>query len=342
MRRRLLHQNYMKAQTNIHMKGGFAKRLLAGRRIPKTTHTETCIQTIQGNGFQWTDIQSPQRDDVERIAANLGFHSLNVEDCLAKFELPKLDSYDSHSFVILSFPPMTERGLRYSQLSMFVGRDYLVTIHQGDLLPLNELVATCQNEEGRRHIKSPGFLVHEIVDVLVDDLMHMSRKIIANLEDLEDQVFDDSISVARDISLLRRDINKLRRMVSPLQKHVEGIATDIKRLEPKTTLELYFDDVIDHINKVLETLEESRETMEIYKDTDFMLSTEKTNKVLAALTTIFTLALPSTVIGTFYGMNVALPGVSAEGDYTAFTIVILISAIPAGMMAAYFRRRGWM
>ena len=48
--------------------------------------------------------------------------------------------------------------------------------------------------------------------------------------------------------------------------------------------------------------------MEIYKDTDFVLSTEKTNKVLAVLTIIFTLAIPSTVIGTFYGMNVNLPG----------------------------------
>ena len=324
------------------MRKGFAKRLLAGRRDSKSTGTETHIQTIQGDGFRWINVQSPQRGDVEKLAAEFGFHSLNVEDCMAKFELPKLDSYTNHFFVILSFPPLAEKGdLRYSQLSMFVGRDYLVTIHQGDLQPLNELVAACQGEKGGRLVKSPGFLVHEIVDVLVDDLMHMSRKIIANLEDLEDQVFDDTKSVARDISLLRRDINKLRRMVSPLQKFVDGIANDIKRFEPETTLELYFDDVLDHINKVLETLEESRETMDIYKDTDFMLSTEKTNKVLAVLTIIFTLAIPATVIGTFYGMNVSLPGAGADG-YATFAGILLASAVPAGVMAAYFRRLGWM
>ena len=69
---------------------------------------------------------------MEKLAAEFGLHSLNVEDCMAKFELPKLDSYDNHFFVILSFPPLAEKGyLGYSQLSMFVGRDYLVTIHQG-------------------------------------------------------------------------------------------------------------------------------------------------------------------------------------------------------------------
>ena len=88
--------------------------------------------------------------------------------------------------------------------------------------------------------------------------------------------------------------------------------------------------------------------MEIYKDTDFVLSTEKTNKVLAVLTIIFTLAIPATVIGTFYGMNVNLPGGGSEdnplflGTFTTFIIIILASAIPAMMMFIYFKKLGWI
>ena len=322
------------------------KKLFLGKRDQKTEHKETMVQTIPVNGFKWIDVQNPQREDVEKLATEFGFHSLNVEDCLAKFELPKLDSYKNHFFVILGFPPLADsNGLGYSQLSMFVGRDYLVTIHQGDLQPLNDLVSACQDgSDESGNISSSGFLVHDIVDVLVDDLLHMSRKIIANLEDLEDQVFDDAISVAREISLLRRDINRLRRMVRPLQRLVNAISADVKRFEMEESLELYFDDVIDHIDKVIETLEESRETMEIYKDTDYMLSTEKTNKVLAVLTIIFTLAIPATVIGTFYGMNVPLPGAVANqvDTFGAFILIVLASIVPAAIMAAYFRRLGWM
>ena len=110
---------------------------------------------------------------------------------------------------------------------------------------------------------------------------------------------------------------------------------------------LYYDDVIDHIDKVIETLEESRETMEIYKDTDFVLSTEKTNKVLGMLTIIFTLAIPSTVIGTFYGMNVNLPGgindkITLLGPFTTFIVIIIASAIPAILMFVYFKKLGWI
>ncbi len=322
------------------------KGLLSGRKHHKSTDPKTNIQTFQGKAFRWIDVESPQREDMEKLAAELGFHGLNVEDCLAKFELPKLDSYKDHFFAVLGVPPLEDSGdLRYAQLSMFVGSDYLVTVHQGDLQPLSEMARMCAEESRDSPLmKTPGFLVHGIVDMLVDDLLHMSRRIIANLEDMEDQVFDDMSSMAREISLLRRDINKLRRMVTPLKKFVDEISTNIERFEAGTGLELYFDDVIDHLAKVIETLEESRETMEIYKDTDFMLSTEKTNKVLAILTIIFTLAIPATVIGTLYGMNVALPGASLpeSGDYTAFVGIVIASTVPAGIMFVYFKRLGWM
>ena len=197
--------------------------------------------------------------------------------------------------------------------------------------------------------KSSGLLLHQIIDVLVDDLLHISRKIIANLDEIEDRVFDETKPVARNIALLRREINGLRRIVNPLKKFVLEIAKNIKRFSERDDdeLTLYFDDVIDHIDKVIETLEESRETMEIYKDTDFVLSTEKTNKVLAVLTIIFTLAIPSTVIGTFYGMNVNLPGGIEDnsvvlGPFTTFIIVIIASAIPAILMFTYFKKLGWI
>ncbi len=228
-----------------------------------------------------------------------------------------------------------------------------MTVHQGDLKPLTSLVELCitgsdEQRKGRLLGKSTGLLLHEITDMLVDDLLHTSRRIIANLDDLEDGVFDQRKSVARSIALLRREINQLRRIANPLKRWVLEIAKNVKRFTDEgEDLGLFFDDVIDHIDKVIETLEESRETMEIYKDTDFVLSTEKTNKVLAVLTIIFTLAIPATVIGTFYGMNVNLPGGAdvqwmVFGEYTTFILVILASSIPVVLMFAYFRRLGWI
>jgi len=336
-------------------KGFIAKRLRSSRKIIENT-IESKTEIIQAKKFEWIDLQNPDRKDVEKLSEQYHFNALNIEDCMTKFELPKFDSYDEHFFVILHFPPLAQKiGIsKNSQLSIFFGKNFLVTIHQGDLKPLVDLVDICktgsdQQRKDKLLEKSSGVLLHEIIDALVDDLLHTSRKIIANLDEIEDRVFDEAKPVARSIALLRREINRLRRIVNPLKKFVLEIAKNINMFSDGggEGLSLYFDDVIDHIDKVIETLEESRETMEIYKDTDFVLSTEKTNKVLGLLTIIFTLAIPSTVIGTFYGMNVNLPGgiennLDFLGPYTMFIIVILASAIPAIMMFTYFNKLGWI
>lgn len=335
-------------------KGFITKRLRSGRKSVEDS-IEQKIETIQGQNFTWTDLQNPDRSDIEDLAAKYNFNSLNIEDCVTKFELPKLDSYADHFFVILHFPPLSQKAgmTKNNQLSVFLGKDFLVTIHQGDLEPLVNLVNTCKGDLDMQKKEKllgglPGSLLHEIIDMLVDDMLHTSRRIIANLDELEDGVFDETKSVARSIALLRREISKHRRIAAPLKKFVLEIAKNLKRFAGSNEdLTLYFDDVIDHIDKVIETLEESWETMEIYKDTDFVLSTEKTNKVLAVLTIIFTLAIPATVIGTFYGMNVNLPGgigndLLVFGPYTIFIIIILASAIPAALMFAYFKKLGWI
>ncbi len=336
-------------------KGFIANRLRSGKKsieIPIKSE----VEIIQAKKFNWIDLQNPDRKDVEKLAEQYHFNALNIEDCMTRFELPKLDSYDDHFFVILHFPPLAQKAgiSKNSQLSIFLGKDFIVTVHQGDLKPLVELVEICKTDSDQQRKdrllgKSPGVLLHEIIDVLVDDLLHTSRKIIANLDEMEDRVFDEKKPVARSIALLRREINRLRRIANPLKKFVLEIAKNIKRFTEREDeeLTLFFDDIIDHIDKVIETLEESRETMEIYKDTDFVLSTEKTNKVLSLLTIIFMLTIPSTLIGTFYGMNVNLPG-GSEGDlmflgpFTIFIIIILASAIPAIIMFAYFRKLGWI
>ena len=334
-----------------------AKRLWAGRRGPKESIASgtRSVETIRGKSFVWIDLQNPDREHVEKLAAEYSLNALNVEDCLTKFELPKIDVYGDHMFLILHFPPLVSmRSVPMNnQLSIFVGRGFLISVHQGNLKSLVDLVNTCKGgidpeRQERLMASSPATLLHEIIDVLVDDLLHTLRRVMANLDDIEDDVFDEDKSVTKKIHVLRREITVLRRVTNPLKRIVLGAAKNVTSYSPDD-LTLYFDDVIDHIDKAVDMLEESKETMEIYKDTDFVLNTEKTSKVLAVLTIIFTLAIPATVIGTFYGMNVNLPGGTGDpggaitdGTYNTFFAAVLASVVPASIMYFYFKRLGWM
>ena len=310
------------------------------------------LETISNNGFLWTDIQKPTNEKMTLLAKNYNFHELNVEDCLSKVHIPKVDRYEDHVFIILHFPTTTEKEKtlpRFSQLSIFAGRNYLVTIHQGDLKPLDDIFQLCKQSDKQRQVlmgKSPGYLLHSIIDALVDDLLHILKKLIGNLDDLEESVFNDRKSDVKTISLLRREITSLRRIVVRLRRTMSEVTKDIQKFAEED-LTPYFADVEDHIEKIFEELEESKETVDIYKDTDFMLSTEKSNKILAILTIIFTLSIPTSTIATFYGMNINLPGSIAHpltflGEYTTMMLILLASIISGLYMLWYFSHLGWI
>jgi len=332
----------------------FISKLPHLRRHPQPTEIiQSKLETIQGNGFVWTDIQNPDRTEIERLGQMYNFNSLNLDDSISKIQLAKIDNYDDHSFIILHFPPLAlKRGMsRFNQLAVFIGKDHLVTIHYGELKPLVEMVNHCKDDSQYRNEllgKSSGFLLYKIVDALVDDLLHTLRRIVENLDEIEDDVFDENKSTPKKISLLRREITILRRIVHPLRKTVLETSKNTQRFSnPDDDLVIHFDDVIDHIDKVAETLDEAKETMEIYKDTDFMLSTEKSNKILATLTIIFTLTIPPSVVGTIYGMNINLPGGihtgswTFLGEYTALIIMIIMSMLPSVLMFSYFYKKKW-
>ena len=310
------------------------------------------LESITNNRLTWVNIQKPTREKMNILEESYLFHELNIEDCLSKIQIPKIDRYEDHFFVILHFPSIdkNESIPRSTQLAIFAGFDYLVTVQQGELTALNEMFQYCKiNERQRESFMgiSSGYLLHSIIDLLVDDLLHILMKLKGNLDDIEDVVFDDKLSAPKEIALLRREITTLRRIVIPLKRIVLDFSKNIQKFSEED-LTLYFDNVKDHIDKVIEVLEESKETIEIFKDTDFMLSTEKSNKILAILTILFTLSIPVTVVAAIYGMNVNLPGGIVTGSptffgqYTSLILLVIAVTVPAVIMMWYFKRQGWI
>lgn len=310
------------------------------------------MRSISHGGLEWTDIENPSEKDVEFLAGKYRFHRLNLEDCLSKRQLTKLDKHEEYLFALLHCPSYDDRRrmIVSSQVSIFLGKDYVVTLHPEGFKSLADLFQSCEkNEHERQQVmgKSSAHLLYRVVDKLVDELFPELDRLTNDLSDIEDKVFDERISVAGQVSNLRRQIADLRRIVSPLRRTIPDLAVDAQRFASED-LAPFFSDIKDHVEKVWETLDEAKETIEIYFDTDYILSTEKTNNVLAILTIIFTLTVPASVVASIYGMNVNLPGGiqmgpwTFLGPYTTLIVLLSISLVPALAMIYYFRRLGWV
>jgi magnesium transporter len=310
------------------------------------------VEEVSCDGVTWVNVEKPTQSEMQFLAAKYHFHPLALEDCLSRIQLPKIDRYGDYVFLILHLPALKDSGqtVTHAQLSIFLGRDYLVTVHQGDIKPLSDLFSRCKRDEQIRRdfvCNSPGYTLYRLIDSVVDSLFPILDGILRELDEIEDKVFDEKVEAAREVTLLRRKIADLRRIVFPMRRVLAELAREVNRFS-NTDLTKYFSDIQDHVEKLWETLEACKETIEIYKDTDFMLSTEKSNKILAILTIIFTLTIPYTVIGTIYGMNINLPGGIETGawaflgPYATLIILLIVATIPALIMIWYFRKVGWI
>lgn len=322
------------------------------KELPSASRKEK-MQTIRHKKVIWVDVINPSRKDISQLAQDYPFHPLHLEDCISKGQFPKIEQSegDEYIFVLLRFPryKVSEKKIVINQICFFLGKNYLVTIHEDTTDAISHIFNECREnpEEKSAYINnSSANLLYIIIDQLTKDLYPLLQAIMQEVDEAEDIVFDDKISAVLNVGQLRQKIITLRRVIGPLRTLLVEMEQSMNKFT-SSNLSIFFDNVIHRVEKAWETLEEARETVEIYKDSDFTFSSEKTNRILAILTIIFTLSIPATVIGTFYGMNILLPGGIETGSwtfwgqYTTLIVILLVVTIPVALMFWYFRKRGW-
>ncbi len=309
------------------------------------------VRTQKHNNITWTDIENPTRKTLTEIGEKYSFNTFHLRGSLNRGQVSRIDFEEKYVFIVLNIPRLVshDSAVTSSQVCVFLGKDYLITIHSGKPESLRSIFSTCmESKEDRETLfkRSPGYLLHGILEVFVKEIGGILQSTSQELDQIEDIVFDVKKSATYRISALRQKIIRLRRIIGPMRV----ISQDLYEAKPHSIGEgmgRYYKNLYNVLSKLWDTLEEVRETAEIYKDTDFTVSSERTNKILAVLTVIFTLTIPLTIIGTFYGMNVLLPGGIETGpwvflgEYTTFFIIISVSALSVLAMLWYFKYKDW-
>jgi magnesium transporter len=146
-----------------------------------TVFDQYMLQEITNNGFKWINVVRPTKEHMNALEEEFHFHKLNLEDSLSKIHISKIDRYEDHIFIILHFLTIGQDKLpRSGQLAAFIGHDYLVTVHRGELKSLVELFEQrSQSDKSRQECvgKSAAYLFHTIIDIPTDDLSILSERL---------------------------------------------------------------------------------------------------------------------------------------------------------------------
>ena len=303
------------------------------------------VESVTWNDLTWIDIERPTERETEYLAQNYPFHPLDLDDCLSRIQRPKIDEYKEYLFLVLHFPVFNKqtRATTSSQVSVFIGDKYLITLHKGELKPLVKLFRECQLEEEARQehfSQGSGYLLYRIIDRLVDYCLPILNRISANIEETEDNIFASKRMprAIEAISTLRRDVISFRRIIWPMRAVIGSLEPRIRRFT-KMDLAVYFGDTIDHVDKIWDALDEYKEIIVGLNDTHDSLATNRTNEVMRMLTVIAVILLPITVIASIWGMNIPLP---FQNSTHSLLFVFLIMAVIIGGMLLFFRRKRLM
>jgi magnesium transporter len=306
--------------------------------------TEPRVEIVEALGLRWINIERPRNADMAWLEEHFDFHPLDYEDVRSRNQRPKVDEYDDYLFIVLHFPRYDKKVARLNaaEVDIFVGADFLITLPNEPLQPVEYLFERCRtNEELRENLfsKGPGYLLYKIVDDCVDASFPMLAKMGNKLDHIEEDIFEGKgEEVVRDISNVKQEIINFRKVVRPQRAAFRDLERNKARYIAED-LDIYFEDIIDASERVWDMLENYKEVVEGLEATNESALAHRTNETFRVLTAISLIFLPLTLIASIFGMNVKVPG---EGSIHAFWIIMVVMFAVVVGVALFFRRRGWL
>jgi magnesium transporter len=310
---------------------------------------EPRIEEVGYGDLRWINIERPGPAERAWLEEHFEFHPLDYEDVLSRNQRPKIDEYEDYLFIVLYFPVFdkTVGRLNAAELDIFIGPDYLITLPNTQIPPVEYLFERCRSHDEVRESmlsKGSGYLLYKIVDDSFDYCFPMLRKIGNKLERLEEDIFEGrSEEVVRDISNSKQEIINFRKVIRPQR----AVLRDLERTKQRylaEDLEVYFDDIVDASERIWDMLENFKEVIEALEDTNESVLSHRVNEVLRVLTAFSVIILPLTLLASIFGMNVGLPGGGdpAGGSHTSFWVIVGVMVVALVGMASWFRKRGFL
>ena len=137
------------------------------------------VKVYEKPGLTWVNITSPSPEALAEVKSRFDFlHDFDLRDCLPPFQRPKLIKRDRYLFMVLLFPVFNkETGkIRQTELDMFIGKDFVITNHFGELEPLADLDACYRGESDfcpRERLDNVAVWVHNLLAELLSGCFPM-------------------------------------------------------------------------------------------------------------------------------------------------------------------------
>lgn len=291
----------------------------------------------------WIDLEQPTEADNKILSDIFHFHPLTIEDAIETRNHPKVESYNDYLFLIVHGVTIETKSTNFvtHELDIYLGENFVLTFHHDFFRSINAVKS--QVRANKFHCeRGADYLLHQILDQLVDLYIPVVDDFDATINDIEDRIFEmrhDDNKILEEIMALKRSVARLIRISTKQLDVLSRIAHGEFPLIDDNILPFYRD-VYDHLHRVSVLAENYQDLVGGLLNIHFNVVATKTNDVVKLLTIFSAIMLPLSLIAGIYGMNFKnMPELETKNGYF---LTLGLMALVVIVLLFYFWRKGWI
>lgn len=296
--------------------------------------------------LSWFNVANAGKKEIDFFRDKFGFNITHLKASIATVfaQRPMVENEKDYLFLILHFPTFIGDKIVPGEIEFFVGHGYLITLHNGNLKPLNDFYNYCKENPNQLlsyQNESSSILLYELLNRLIKDCYNILDQNSININEVEEIIFSGSQKHAvSKILELRRNIINIRKIMqnhTNVLKHLQSMKSS---LVSHDSIKKHYEDLAEHTERIWEILDIQKEMVEVLNDTNESLLNDRMNIIMKTLTIFSVLVLPLNLLAGIFGMNAKfMPFV--DGVY-GFWIILSIMLVGLLLLLSIFTKKKWL
>jgi magnesium transporter len=311
-----------------------------GERIADIEPQDIHRYIVKPGAFVWVALLEPEPRALELMQAEFDLHPLAVEDARHGHQRPKIEEYGDSVFAVLHVIELHDGELRTGELDIFAGPNYVLTIRSGVEKGFQDVHARCEHEPALLRNGS-GYVLYALMDAVVDRYFPVLETIETELELIEERIFANGSPRANIEALygLKQRLTKIRHAVAPLLESLDNLS-GARVPAVCSGMTEYFRDIVDHLQRLNQTIESIRETVSTAISVNLSMITLQESETMKRLAAYAALVAIPTMIAGIYGMNfTSMPELDWKYGYAA---ALAAMALLDGYVFFRLRKAKWL
>ena len=303
--------------------------------------------TLDNARINWLQVHGLKNTEaIREICTHFEIDFLVLQDILNSNHPTKIEEHDRYIVLIMKiFIPNTHKEseldeLLQQQVCIILGSNYVLTFLEKETDFFDDVNSALRNDVLKIRSRQTDYLLSVLLNSVMANYISTISSIDDALEDLEEELLTitDENDIGVQIQALRRQYMLMKKSILPLKEQYVKLLRAENLLIHKVN-RAFFNDVNDHLQFVLQTIEICRETLSSLVDLYISNNDLRMNNIMKRLTIVSTIFIPLTFLAGVWGMNFKwMPELDWRYGYLSAWLVMVITGI---IVYLFFRKKNW-